>query len=96
MLKSRMKRLDYVIYENKICILNKVGDLKSSIVGINIFDDGDCYFVLEFDAPNHKIKECTVAISERSIIYRLREWLKNHKNAFNFLEHEMTYIHQFR
>ena len=90
-----MKNFDYVMYKGKICVLTEQHENKSSIAGIMMPSTGDYYFAFEIDTNNDNISECTIPVSEKSIIYRLREWRISHSNIFEFLEQEMGLIHYF-
>lgn len=90
-----MKTFDYVIYENKICVLTEIRENQSSVAGVMMPSTGDSYFVFECDVSNNKIKECKTPVSEKSIIYRLREWRISHPDIFNFIDQELSLIHYF-
>lgn len=91
-----MKKFDYVMYEGKVCILTEQRETNSTIAGIMMPNSGDYYFAFESDTNNENISECEMPISDKSIIYRLREWRKNHPDVFGFLDHELSLIHQFQ
>lgn len=90
-----MKTFDYVMYDNRICILTDIRDKQSSVAGIMMPETGDSYFVFECDVSNDKIENYDAPVSEKSIIHRLREWRKYHPDIFNFLEQELSLIHPF-
>lgn len=91
-----MKEFDYVMYEGKVCILTEQREANSTIAGIMMSDNGDYYFAFEADTNNENISECEIPISNKSIIYRLREWRKTHSDIFGFLDHELSLIHHFQ
>lgn len=90
-----MKNFDYILYDGKICILTEHREKSSSIAGIMMPATGDSYFVFEVDVPNNKIEKCDSIVSEKSIIHRLKKWRIEHGEIFNFIEYEMSLIHQF-
>lgn len=90
-----MNTFDYVMYEDKICVLTDIRETQSSVAGVMMPSTGDSYFVFECDVSNDKIEECKTPVSERSIIHRLREWRKSHSDIFEFIEQEMSLIHHF-
>lgn len=90
-----MKTFDYVMYENKICVLTEIRENQSSVAGVMMPETGDSYFVFECDVSNDKIETYNATVSEKSIVHRLREWRKSHPDIFNFLEQELSLIHPF-
>ena len=90
-----MKTFDYVMYENKICVLTEIRENQSSVAGVMMPETGDSYFVFECDVSNDKIETYNATVSEKSIAHRLREWRKSHPDIFNFLEQELSLIHPF-
>ena len=90
-----MREFSYVIHDRSICILISINDKTATIDGImsNIQNDSICIY--EIDVPTKSIGQCTIEISEKSMISRLRDYRLKGNDIFGFVEEELSLIHSF-
>ena len=90
-----MREFNYVIHDGSICVLISINDKTATIDGImsNIHNDSLCIY--EIDVPINSIGQCTIEVSDKSMISRLRDYRLKGNDIFGFVEEELSLIHSF-
>ena len=86
----------FVSYNGKSCILIDRNNDVATIAGLFLYDNYSCLSVYEADVKIEELEPIGYEVNKQSMLYRLMNHRKKYGNIYNFVDEEISLIHQFK